>query len=138
MVNAADMLGARDHPRSFLNPAPIDFAFDYDRDARVNATDMLLARDNPTHFLNALKLITVPDLGGNRAADNEAAEPGKSRVLDAVFASSGKQQPASPGLSSARWAWLYGFEQVNLRDRLREEGLAVEDTVAALLATEPS
>ncbi len=59
-VNAFDMLGARDNPRSFLDPAPIDFAFDFDRDARVNAIDMLIARDNPTTFLSALKLITVP------------------------------------------------------------------------------
>lgn len=58
-VNAFDMLGARDNPRTFLNPAPIDFAYDFSRDKRVNATDMLIARDNPTTFLNALKLIEL-------------------------------------------------------------------------------
>ncbi len=57
IVNAVDMLGARNHPRNFLNPAPIDFAYDFNRDARVNATDMLLARDHRTNFLDALELI---------------------------------------------------------------------------------
>src|SRR5574340_1422828 len=59
-INSFDMLGARDNPRSFLNPAPIDFRYDFNRDGRVNAIDMIVARDNPTSFLNALKLITVP------------------------------------------------------------------------------
>ncbi len=59
-VNAFDMLGARDNQRNFLDPAPIDFPFDFDRDGRVNAVDMLIARDNSTHYLNALQLITVP------------------------------------------------------------------------------
>lgn len=59
-VNAFDMLGARDNQRNLLNPAPIDFFFDYNRDALVNATDMLIARNNQTHFLNALELINVP------------------------------------------------------------------------------
>jgi len=60
-VNASDMLLARNNPRSFLNPASIDLACDFNRDARVNATDMLIARNNQTHFLNALELIDVPD-----------------------------------------------------------------------------
>lgn len=60
-VNAFDMLGARDNPRTFLNPAPITFAYDFNRDKKVNAIDMLIARDNPTTFLNALRLIIVED-----------------------------------------------------------------------------
>ncbi len=59
-VNAFDMLGARDNQRSFLDPAPIDFAYDFDRDGRVNAIDMLIARDNTTSIFNDLNLITVP------------------------------------------------------------------------------
>ncbi|MBN2477255.1 MAG: cadherin-like domain-containing protein [Pirellulales bacterium] len=74
-VNATDMLLARNNPRNFLNPAEINFPYDYNRDARVNATDMLLARNNQTHFLDALKLITVPAVGG--AADVKGVlEPG--------------------------------------------------------------
>ncbi|MBN2474999.1 MAG: lamin tail domain-containing protein [Pirellulales bacterium] len=68
-VNASDMLLARNNPRTFLNPAPIDFPCDYNRDARVDAADMLVARNNQTHFLNALRLITVPSA---KAASGEA------------------------------------------------------------------
>ncbi|KKL22447.1 hypothetical protein LCGC14_2435360, partial [marine sediment metagenome] len=34
------MLGARDNQRNFLSPAPIDFAYDFNRDADVDADDM--------------------------------------------------------------------------------------------------
>jgi len=61
-VTAEDVLLARNNPRDFLNPAPIDLDCDYNRDARVNATDVLIARSNQTHLLNALKLIT-PETG---------------------------------------------------------------------------
>ncbi|MBN2473963.1 MAG: VCBS repeat-containing protein, partial [Pirellulales bacterium] len=63
-VNATDMLLARNNPRTFINPAPLDFRYDYDRDARVNASDLLLARNNTTSFLTALRLITVPGVKG--------------------------------------------------------------------------
>ena len=59
-VNAFDMLGARNNWRSFVDPAAIDFRYDFNRDARVNAFDMLLARNSQTHFLNALRLISPP------------------------------------------------------------------------------
>jgi hypothetical protein len=59
-VTAIDETGARANQRSFLNPASIDFRFDYNRDRLVNATDQLIARSNTTSFVNALRLITVP------------------------------------------------------------------------------
>src|SRR5207253_10262387 len=59
-VNATDELNARANQRNFLNPAPIDFKYDYNRDGLVNATDQLIARGNQTNFLSALKLITAP------------------------------------------------------------------------------
>jgi len=58
-VNATDMLSARNNTRNFLNPAPIDFVYDYNRDKKVNAVDMLIARNNQTHFRNALKLLDL-------------------------------------------------------------------------------
>jgi len=67
-VNAADVLLARNNPRNFLNPAPIDFDFDFNRDRRVNATDMLIARDNQTHFFDSLRLIAVP---GSKSEEGE-------------------------------------------------------------------
>ena len=62
LVTVADLLLARNNPRSFLEPAGIDFPYDYNRDGLVNATDVLLARNNQSHFLSDLNLITVPDL----------------------------------------------------------------------------
>ncbi len=72
-VNAFDMLATRDNQRTFLDPAPIDFAYDFDRNARVNATDMLIARNNTTHFLTALKLIAVPAKHAHDAALQQMA-----------------------------------------------------------------
>ncbi|MBN2477479.1 MAG: hypothetical protein JXB62_22930, partial [Pirellulales bacterium] len=59
-VDAADMLLARNNPRTFLDPAEIDCLCDFNRDGRVNATDVLIARNNHTDFLTALRLISVP------------------------------------------------------------------------------
>ena len=71
MVNATDMIAARENPRNFLNPAPVDFRYDFNRDKWVNASDMVVARDNATGFLTALQLITVPaesNSGGQAAS----------------------------------------------------------------------
>ena len=46
MVNAQDEIEARNHPRSFVNPAPLTNAYDYNRDGYVNAADQILARSN--------------------------------------------------------------------------------------------
>ncbi len=59
-VTTTDLLLARNNPRNFLQPAEIDFAYDYNRDQRVSATDVLLARNNQTNFLTALALIDLP------------------------------------------------------------------------------
>jgi uncharacterized repeat protein (TIGR03806 family) len=58
-VNATDEISARNNPRS-LGQAPIDFAYDYNRDGKVNATDEIIARNNYTSALTALKSITAP------------------------------------------------------------------------------
>ena len=60
-VDGSDFASARDNQRNFLNRAPIDFAYDYNRDSFVDGTDMAIARDNNTNFITALKLVTVPD-----------------------------------------------------------------------------
>jgi len=58
-VTTIDLLLARNNPRNFLDPAPIDFPYDYNRDGRVNATDVLLARNNQTNVFDALKLLDL-------------------------------------------------------------------------------
>jgi hypothetical protein len=59
-VDPADELLARSHPRNVLNPAPIDYFYDYNRDKRVDPADQLIARSNPTSIITALKLIDLP------------------------------------------------------------------------------
>lgn len=106
-VNAIDMLGARDNPRDFLDPAPIDFPYDYDRDARVNAVDMLIARDNQTHFLDALKLITVPGkhLAQGTTAGGSMILEGGSMILEGGRAGRAAGPTRQHGLSTTR-AWV--------------------------------
>jgi hypothetical protein len=100
-VNATDMLLARNNPRTFLNPAPIDYAYDYNRDGKVNATDMLLARNNPTNFLTALKLITpateAPLPPPAALADDQGASP--ASPLDPAWMS---QLDAAPDSADAK------------------------------------
>ena len=100
-INAFDMLGTRNNQRTFIDPAPLDFPFDYNRDRRVNAFDMLIARNNRTHFLNALKLITVP-ASKDEVSVNEA-EATTSSVRDVILEHTSEQE-------SAKLAWLYEFE----------------------------
>ncbi|MBN2477254.1 MAG: hypothetical protein JXB62_21785, partial [Pirellulales bacterium] len=104
-VNATDMLLARNNPRTFLDPAAIDFPYDYNRDQRVSATDMLLARNNQTHFLNALRLITVPgrdDMGGAVAVGE--AKVAQEVALQALGAASAQgKEPWDVRCELERW-----------------------------------
>ena len=61
-VDGTDFVGVRDHPRNFLNRAPVTFAFDVNRDSFVDGTDLVIVRDSNTNFLTALKRITAPAL----------------------------------------------------------------------------
>jgi len=63
-VDATDFAGTRDNTHDLLNPAPIDDAYDYNRDSLVDSTDLAIVRDNHTNFLTALKVITAPASGG--------------------------------------------------------------------------
>ncbi|MBN2475534.1 MAG: VCBS repeat-containing protein [Pirellulales bacterium] len=113
-VNATDMLLARNNPRAFLNPAPIDFLYDYNRDARVNATDMLLARNNQTHFLNALRLIEAPP---PQAASSEASTAEESRVC--------------------KTDWAYEIERAGTKRRPAREDDPARAAADRLLTTDP-
>lgn len=72
LVNASDILGARDNPRGPFNLADIESRFDFNRDRTVTATDMLLARDHLTSPLSALRLIT-PQVSNAAVAQNGLA-----------------------------------------------------------------
>ena len=74
MVDAGDFAGVRNNPRTFLDPAAIDNAFDFNRDRLVNSSDLLLVRDRATTIETALRLI-MPTQGGftsEAAADHQA------------------------------------------------------------------
>jgi hypothetical protein len=57
-IDPTDELLARANPRNVLNPAPIDNAYDFNRDKRVDPTDQLITRANQTSVITALKLIS--------------------------------------------------------------------------------
>lgn len=58
-VDLMDRQLPRINPRTGLNPAPIDFPYDYDRDKKVDLMDRQLPRAHPTTALNALQLIEL-------------------------------------------------------------------------------
>ncbi len=126
-VNAFDMLAARDNQRTFIDPAPIDFPFDFDRDTRVSATDMLIARNNSTHFLNALALIDVP---AGKAAGEEAADVADPTGRGSARPDAGGSQSApAPG----KLDWLFEFEQTFASQRPSDKGRGTEAAVDWLL-----
>ncbi len=82
LVTATDLLLARNNPRTFLDPAGIDYPYDYNRDQRVNTTDLLLARNNQTHMFTALRRITPP-VDAGAAGATAVPEPSTLLLLGA-------------------------------------------------------
>ena len=60
LVDATDEIQARANPRNFLNRAPVDWPWDYNKDSLCDATDQLLSRNNPKTFLNCVRIISKP------------------------------------------------------------------------------
>jgi hypothetical protein len=118
-VNAADGAGARENPRSGRNPAPIDFAWDINRDGFVNALDGAIIRENPASGRNDLNLITVPVSAAVSAS--QADEP---------------TAPSAPILNSTQQA-SYASSSSDLLDRLGLEEEDESDIWVDLLAGEP-
>ena len=59
-TSSMDELGIRGNPRNSGDPAPVDFAYDMNKDHLVNSTDELIARGFPTNFMTALRIIDIP------------------------------------------------------------------------------
>ncbi len=124
-VNAFDMLGARDNQRNFLNPAPIELNFDFNRDALVDAADMLIARNHQTHFLSALRLITAPaaaegigDWGlGTRSAAGNQSLISSPQPPDKAADEVGREE-ILPG----KLDWLYEFAPAHNQHRHFQQG----------------
>jgi len=73
IVDLTDVSDARNNQRTGLNPAPINFPFDFNRDRRVDINDVSIARNNQTTGLNALRMISVPSVGGGVGGEGEAS-----------------------------------------------------------------
>jgi len=59
LVTDADAAGANANPRGARNQAPVDFAYDFDRDKLVNNTDVSYALNHKTGTANGLRLVSV-------------------------------------------------------------------------------
>ena len=104
-VNVADQLGARAHPHTLLTPAPLNDAYDFNRDKQVNVQDELIARSNPSTLLTDLNLIDLTNYGeGEGEAGSgrlEAVEvvalfnPSGLQLITSQPRSASSQHPAS-------------------------------------------
>lgn len=79
IVDGSDETLTRQNVRSLFRPAPIDFAYDFNRDRQVDATDQILARANATDSGSALRLIT-PSAGGPALASGSGQGGGEGRL----------------------------------------------------------
>jgi hypothetical protein len=80
VVSSADEALIRLNGRNALNPAPIDWKYDIDRNKVVGSSDQALCRLNASNALNSLRLIVAPAEAG--MVGSEAA------LIDAALASS--------------------------------------------------
>jgi hypothetical protein len=81
-VDAADEALIRLNGRNALNLAPIDFAYDINRDGMVNSSDRALARLNATSALTALQLFApVATSSANSAASAAAIDAALAEEL---------------------------------------------------------
>ena len=67
-VNISDENGTRQNPRNFLDPAPIDDPYDFNRDGFVNISDENIARQNGTNFLTELVMLDLTEATGASAS----------------------------------------------------------------------
>ena len=67
-VNISDENGARQNPRNFLDPAPIEDPYDFNRDGFVNISDENIARQNGTNFLTELVMLDLTEATGASAS----------------------------------------------------------------------
>jgi len=156
-VNAADVLATRNNPRGFLNAAPINFRYDFNRDRRVNATDMLLARSNQTHFLNALKLITVPGEAGKGEKSltmmspeqalvsslarldigDDTAKIRRASALDSVLEEAAGRGLSSRETPSAELEWFYDLKLASTPKRPAKKDNSAKEAVDGLFIRDP-
>ena len=75
LVNAADVIAARDNPRGPANPASVTDPHDVNRDRLVDAADLVLIRNSATGPLSALRPIAPPAPAPAQPAPSGEGEP---------------------------------------------------------------
>ena len=134
----SDELGARNNPHTFLDRAPVDDAYDYNRDSTVFISDELIARNNQTNFLTGLKLITAPapviPLAMN-AACVESAEV--AEATQALQAESDTYVDASMEDTDASWIYYDWFDELDRANDDHDEDTEETESLVDLLAKLP-
>jgi hypothetical protein len=88
VVSSADEALIRLNGRNALNPAPIDWKYDIDRNKVVGSSDQALCRLNASNALNSLRLIVAPAEAGMAGSDAALA----SGDLGATSGQSGRRR----------------------------------------------
>ena len=132
----SDELGARNNPHTFLDRAPVDDAYDYNRDSIVFISDELIARNNQTNFLTGLKLITAPAsaplaMSAAYVESDEIAEATQSQQAEVD-----EYVDASMEETDAAWIYYDWFDELDRanddHDEDTEESGLLVDTLAML------
>ncbi|MBI1310043.1 choice-of-anchor D domain-containing protein [bacterium] len=93
-VDTTDEIDARNNTRSFLNPAGIDFPYDYNRDKSVDTADEIIARQHVTFFQSALKLISPVSAAVSGSQPSAAFALDSEEVLSSPLTSSAAPRQA--------------------------------------------
>jgi hypothetical protein len=141
VVNASDEINARNSPRTFVNPAPIDYATDFNRDGFVNAADQIIARSSTTPLNSALNLMMFSALApaalasGNFAGNENAGMVAAGLATGNLIASSAT---APPSATLAALAALTADNDAVLTWNVRAPGGTVTGIDSHVFATEDS
>jgi hypothetical protein len=77
-VNGVDFQAVRNNPHTFLNPAEVGNAYDFNQDRRVNATDLLIVRSSITSVSGRLVML---DLSAAQLKSAPASDAPKSESI---------------------------------------------------------
>ena len=92
-VNVTDEIGTRHRAQSFVDPAPLDDPFDFDRDRSVDEADEIIARAHGTTFRTALRRVAPPPAQPDETSPVE--EQGAAGPL--IVVGTHVLQPDTPG-----------------------------------------
>jgi len=143
-VDPNDEIGARNHTHSLFNPAPLEDAYDYDRDKKVDTNDEIIARNNSTSAFTRLVLLTAPSsaqdvasAAGPSAPESRSIRVGRAALHDAAFNNPGVAQAGVAEVAS-RVSGLPRLENAGRPDaqgRTSRIAAPARDAVEKLLAT---